>query len=55
MRCFKPIKRMLHATKNLNQDQNNCGTGLSEINPASGSPGTQAPPRYNTPFKNKPL
>lgn len=25
---------MLHTTKNLNQDQNNCGTGLSVINSA---------------------
>lgn len=46
---------MLHATKNPNQDQNNCGTGLSGVNPASGSPGTQVPPRYNMQLKNKPL
>lgn len=32
---------MLHVTTNPNQDQNNCGTGLSMINPALGSPGTQ--------------
>lgn len=34
---------MLHTTKNLNQDQNNCGTGLSVINSAPENLRAQVP------------
>lgn len=42
---------MLHVTTNPNQDRNKCGTGLSVISPASGSPGL----KYNMQLKIKPL